>query len=190
MSGRRPDLTTADLAAARRREPEAVARIYRAHASALFRFFLASTGHHQTAEDLTGSVFVAVIDALPGFRGPAEAFPSWLFTIARHDLWDHYRDNERRPTEPLDGQLENQRTVEAAPDPESIAIERARYDEVLAACRQLPGEQREALLLRLLGLRTAEIADVLGKTPGAVKAVQRRGLTRLARHLGMLSERR
>jgi RNA polymerase sigma factor (sigma-70 family) len=144
MSGRRPDLTTADLAAARRREPEAVARIYRAHASALFRFFLASTGHHQTAEDLTGSVFVAVIDALPGFRGPAEAFPSWLFTIARHDLWDHYRDNERRPTEPLDGQLESQRTARPRPtrraSPSSVRAT-TKSSRRAASCRVSSGRR-------------------------------------------------
>jgi Sigma-70 region 2 len=77
------ELTQLDLAAARRREPAAIARLYTAYASALFRFFVAQLGNRHTAEDLTAEVFAAAIEALPGFRGPVEALGGWLFRIAR-----------------------------------------------------------------------------------------------------------
>jgi RNA polymerase sigma factor (sigma-70 family) len=87
----RGGLTQADLVAARQREPAAVTRVYTAYAPALYRFFMAEVGNRQEAQDLTGSVFVSVIEALPGFRGPVEALGGWLFRIARHDLYDFKR---------------------------------------------------------------------------------------------------
>jgi RNA polymerase sigma-70 factor (ECF subfamily) len=190
MTDRRHHLTTADLAAARRRDPATVARIYQAHANALFRFFVASTGDEQLAEDLTGSVFAAALEGLPTFRGPIEALPGWLFSIARHDLSDYRRAQRRSPIQPLDDQLEKLAATGHDQDPEAVALARLRHDDVLAACRQLSAEQREVLLLRMVGLGATEIAEVLGKTPGAVKALQRRGLAQLARLLGALAERK
>jgi DNA-directed RNA polymerase specialized sigma24 family protein len=90
-------LTQADLVAARQREPAAVTRLYTAYAPALFRFFMAEVGNRQEAQDLTGNVFVSVIEALPGFRGPVEALGGWLFRIARHDLYDLRRKQARSP---------------------------------------------------------------------------------------------
>jgi hypothetical protein len=65
-------LTPDDLAAARRRAPAAVTRVYSVYAPALFRFFLAYVGDRRLAEDLTGTTFVSAIEALPHFRGPVE----------------------------------------------------------------------------------------------------------------------
>jgi RNA polymerase sigma factor (sigma-70 family) len=88
-------LTMADLAAASRREPAAVSRLYSAYAPPLFCFFLAAVGDRPTAEDLTGSVFAAAIEGLPGFSGPVEGLPGWLYRIARHDLLDYRRRQAR-----------------------------------------------------------------------------------------------
>ena len=97
-----PDLTEADLVAARRREPAAVTRIYTAYEPALFRFFMNAVGDRHHAEDLTGTTFVSAIDGLPRFRGPVEALGGWLFQIARHDLYDHRRRQARSRREPLE----------------------------------------------------------------------------------------
>ncbi|HJW59436.1 MAG TPA: sigma factor, partial [Actinomycetota bacterium] len=93
-------LTATDLAAARRREPAAVTRIYTAYAPALFRFFMAAVSDRHLAEDLTGTAFVSAIEALPRFRGPIEALGGWLFQIARHDLYDYRRKQARSRIEP------------------------------------------------------------------------------------------
>jgi RNA polymerase sigma factor (sigma-70 family) len=97
-----PDLTEADLVAARRREPAAVTRIYTAYEPALFRFFMNAVGDRHQAEDLTGTTFVSAIGGLPRFRGPVEALGGWLFQIARHDLYDHRRRQARSRMEPLE----------------------------------------------------------------------------------------
>jgi RNA polymerase sigma-70 factor (ECF subfamily) len=184
-------LTAADLAAARRREPAAVTRVYSAYAPALFRFFMAAVGDRHQAEDLTGTTFVSAIEDLPRFSGPVEALGGWLFRIARHDLYDHRRRQARSRIEPLEDHLPEAAAAAGADDPEELAIERLEGSRVLAAMRQLSDDQREVLLLRMgAGLTAPEVAETLGKTTGAVKALQHRGLASLARVLdGLRSPR-
>ena len=184
-------LTAADLAAARRREPAAVTRVYTAYAPALFRFFMAAVGDRHQAEDLTGTAFVSAIEDLPRFYGPIEALGGWLFQIARHDLYDHRRRQARSRIEPLEDHLPEAARVAGADDPEELAIERLEGSRVLAALRELSPDQREVLLLRMgAGLTAPEVADTLGKTTGAVKALQHRGLASLTRVLdGLRSPR-
>jgi RNA polymerase sigma factor (sigma-70 family) len=99
-------LNKADLAAAGRREPAAVARVYAAYAPALFRYFLVAVGDRRQAEDLTGATLASAIEALPRFRGPVEGLGGWLFQIARHDLYDHRRSQARSRMEPLEDNLD------------------------------------------------------------------------------------
>jgi RNA polymerase sigma-70 factor, ECF subfamily len=182
-------LTAADLHAARRREPAAVSRVYTAYAPALFRFFMAAVGDRHQAEDLTGSAFVSAIEGLPRFRGPVEALGGWLFQIARHDLYDYRRRQARSRMEPLEEHLAEVADAAGADDPEELAIDRLEGSRVLAALRQLSADQREVLLLRMAaGLTAPEVAAIVGKTTGAVKALQHRGLASLARVLGLRSQ--
>jgi RNA polymerase sigma-70 factor (ECF subfamily) len=181
-------LTAADLAAVRRREPAAVTRVYTAYTPALFRFFMAAVGDRHQAEDLTGTTFVSAIEGLPRFYGPVEALEGWLFRIARHDLYDHRRRQARSRIEPLEDHLPEAAAAAGAADPEELAIERLEGSRVLAAMRQLSPDQREVLLLRMAaGLTAPEVAEILGKTTGAVKALQHRGLASLSRLLGLRS---
>jgi RNA polymerase sigma-70 factor, ECF subfamily len=176
--------SAAELAAARRREPAAVSRVYTAYAPALFRFFMAAVGDRHTAEELTGKVFTSAIEALPGFRGPVEALGGWLFRIARHDLYDHRRRQARARMEPLQEVLEEAAAAAGAADPAALALQRVEPGWLRAALQQLPADQREVLLLMMAaGLTAPEVAGVLNKTPGAVKALQHRGLASLARLL-------
>ena len=185
----RVGLTAADLAGARRREPAAVTRIYSAYAPALFRFFLAAVGDRPTAEDRTGEVFRSAIEDLPRFQGPVQALGGWLFGIARHDLSDYRRRQARSRVQPLDELLVEAAAAGGAVDPEALALDRLEGDRVLAALRQLTPDQREVLLLRLVGDLTApEVAGILHKSTEAVWALQHRGLASLARLLGVTND--
>jgi len=185
----RVGLTAADLVAARRREPAAVTRVYTAYVPALFRFFLAAVGDRPTAEDLTGDVFRSAIEGLPRFRGQVEALGGWLFTIAHHDLSDYRRRQARYLVQPLDDLLEEAALAGGAADPEELALDRVEGERVLAALRQLSPDQREVLLLRMAaGLTAPEVAAIVGKTTGAVKALQHRGVASLARVLGATND--
>jgi hypothetical protein len=146
-------LTDADLTAAGAREPAAVARVYAAWAPALYRWLAVTVGDRHDAEQLTGTVFAAAIDALPGRIGPAGRFGGELFGLALAEL-RHLPSG--RP---------------AAPGGRGP----------LAALRRLPADEREVLLLRLVaGLPAEDVAIATGRRHAAVLTLVQRGLARLA----------
>ena len=170
------------LAAARARDPDAIASIYQAYERDLYRFARAGLHDKETAEDLVAGVFVSAIEALPGFRGPVGALAGWLFQIARHDLADHRRSVSRHPVEPLGG-LDDMAEAGPIDDPEDLTVTRLEGGRLWSAVRRLPAPQRDVLLLRLAaGLSTLEVAKAVGRTVGAVKALQHRGLANLAHY--------
>src|SRR5207245_7701068 len=116
--------------------------IYLAYSSELYRFAWAGLRNRDTAEDLVAGVFLSMIEALPGFRGPVEALAGWLFQIARHDLYDHRRLAARHPLEPLEHLDETTEAAQAA-DPEDLAVTRLEGGRMLAAVRLLPELQRD-----------------------------------------------
>ncbi|HYT27270.1 MAG TPA: sigma-70 family RNA polymerase sigma factor, partial [Actinomycetota bacterium] len=149
-----------------------------AYGELLLRYFVAWIGDRPAAEELTGRVFAAAVERLPRFDGSTATLGSWLFGIARHELGGD------APGEPLGGH---------APGPAPGAAERhgpgeaarMRYSHTVAAARQLAADQREVVLLRMIGLTAAETAQVVGTTAASVKTLQRRGLAGLARLLGL-----
>ena len=131
---------------------------------------MAAVSDRHLAEDLTGTAFVSAIEALP-FRGPIEALGGWLFQIARHDLYDHRRKQARSRIEPLEDNLNEAALADGGVDPEELAIERLEGTRVLAALREaLPRPARGAAAPHGRGLTAPEVAAILGKTTGAVKA--------------------
>ena len=130
-------------------------------------------------EDLTSEVFLAVLRNLGTFDGDEPGFRSWVFTIAHRRLLDERRRTLRRPPPaPLTAAPDA-----PAPDDVEQAVERALATaQVRALCERLSPDQRDVLLLRLLGRLTVdEVAVALGRTPGSVKALQRRGYLAISR---------
>lgn len=185
--GRRPlrsdDLPADVLDAARRGDAAGVEAVYRRYAPAVLAWFRSRVGDGHLAEDLTGDAFVAVIGALPRFTGGPEAFAGWLFTLVRRDFVDHLRRTSRRPEVPV---AELAPLVsETAPDAADEMLARQDSERVRAALARLSPDQQEVLVLRVVaGLTAPEVAEVTGRTVGAVKALQHRGLDSLARLLG------
>jgi RNA polymerase sigma factor (sigma-70 family) len=127
-------------------------------------------------EDVTSEVFLAVFAGIGRFQGDAEGFRSWVFTIAHRRCVDHWRRTGRRPaTEPLEPD-----DAGTAPSAETAALENVGEERVRALLARLSSDQRDVLLLRIVGdLTVDQVAEVLGKTSGAVKALQHRGLAQL-----------
>jgi RNA polymerase sigma factor (sigma-70 family) len=167
------------LADARAGVEEAWTEIYRTFSPAVLGY-LRGVGAAE-AEDLTGEVFLQVVRDLHGFEGDRSAFKAWILTIAHHRFIDNRRRARRRPVELLPTPGEQ---VRAAPDAEVEALSRLGATRVRELIAMLSPDQRAVLLLRIVGDLTVEqIARAVGKRPGAVKALQRRGLATLARAL-------
>lgn len=133
-------------------------------------------------EDVAGEVFLQVVRDLHSFNGDESRFRTWVFTIAHHRLLDEVRYQGRRPVEPVP----DESLVSAGPvvDPQEQAVNALTVSKVEEIIGHLPPNQQDVLLLRLLGqLTIQEVAEALGKKPGAVKALQRRGLAALDLHI-------
>lgn len=137
---------------------------------------------HGAAEpdDLASETFVGVFTGLSGFRGDEAGLRAWVFTIAHRRLLDDWRRRSRRP------QLADQAgdvpelTEAVGGDVEEDVLARAGVERVQELCGRLPEDQRAVLLLRILADLTVEqVAEVMDRSAGAVKALQRRGLRTL-----------
>lgn len=134
-------------------------------------------------DDLASEVFVGMVRNLQRFRGDEAAFRSWVFTITHRRLLDHRRHLARRREEAVDpSQLAGPLSDGVVGDAEGEAMSRLGTEWALRAIRRLSPDQRAVLLLRVLAdLSVEEVARILGKTRGAVKALQRRALAALVR---------
>jgi RNA polymerase sigma-70 factor (ECF subfamily) len=168
-----------------RRDPQAWAELYERFAGSLLGFFVHQLHDRPAAEDLTSEVFIEALRAADRFRGDLAGLRSWLFRIARNNLVDYLRKQRRSPTSSLEAAQEaGLAAVAPGADPADAAVAALEQARVLAAIEALSPDQREVILLRLSGGLTApEIAPIVGKTPGAVKALQHRALAALTRAL-------
>jgi RNA polymerase sigma factor (sigma-70 family) len=133
-------------------------------------------------EDLLGEVFVQVVRDLPRFDGGEDAFRAWVFTITHHRFLDAARRTRRRPRVDY-GAVIDEHAGDVG-DSEAEALDSLTDGEVVEMIRELSPDQQSVLLLRILGDLTVEqVARAIGKQPGAVKALQRRGLTALRQRI-------
>jgi RNA polymerase sigma-70 factor, ECF subfamily len=165
------------LAAAQRGDEVAFTALFRDVQPVLLRY-LRIIGP-ESADDIASETWVQVVSGLGKFRGDERSFRAWLFTIARHRAVDFGRSRMRRATVPLAGSGAEERLT--APDAADVALERIATQAVLATIAALPKDQAEIILLRVVaGLDTADVAAIVGKSPGAVRVAAHRGLRRLA----------
>jgi len=128
-------------------------------------------------DDLASDVFLTVFDTLSTFSGSESDFRSYLFSLAYRRLVDELRQRARRGETV---QWLPEHDARAEPSAEDAASERFADSSVLALLDGLPEDQRNVMVLRIVSdLTVDQIADVLGKKPGAVKALQRRALNSL-----------
>jgi RNA polymerase sigma-70 factor (ECF subfamily) len=136
------------------------------------------------AEDLAADTWIRVIRKLRRFVGDEPGFRAWVFTAARHQAIDWYRQTNRQRIEPVPVELADHW---AAPDdPAGEVLEGWSTRAALALIAELPRAQAEVVALRMLdGLSVAEVAHITGNNPNAVRVLSHRGLRRLARRLQM-----
>jgi len=171
-----PGSLDAALDRARAGDPSGFDALFRAHGAAVVGYLRARAV--ADPEDLANEVFVRAFRTVHTVQGDAERFRSWLFGIAHNAAIDDARRRRRRvPESPIDSRRES-----PGGDVETDAIANIERDFVREILAELAPDQRDVLLLRLIGdLSVAQTAAVLGKSYEAVKALQRRGIASLRR---------
>lgn len=162
-------------------DSNAFANLYDTYVDEIYRFILHRVGNQQTAEDLTSQVFLKAWDNLGRYKMRGSPFGAWLFKIARNIVIDYYRT--QKVTLPLEAEALSK------PDPTAnVAKEveqRLQGEWLREILLRLTEDQREVLTLKFVnGLKTAEVAKVMGKRQGAIRALQMRALQALAELVG------
>lgn len=165
------------LAQAKQLEPAALRALHEQFYESVARYIQFKVGNFQTVEDLSGEVFVRVIEGLRKGQGWRDSPKGWIMGIARHVVTDYYRKKERMTEVKLSEELASAEND----SPFHQAVLNERKQQLMQAINQLTDEQRDVILMRFIeGIDIHGVAKALNKTPGAVKGLQYRAVRALA----------
>jgi RNA polymerase sigma-70 factor, ECF subfamily len=160
-------------------DSEAFAELYDACVERVYRYIYFRVTDDATTEDLTSQVFLKAWENLDRYQIGSSPFVAWLYTIARHLVIDFYRT--QKGSVPLD-------EVNALPAKEQSPAEEVELRFSLQAMRDglqaLTDDQQQVLILKYIaGLPNQNIAKLMNKREGAVRALQMRALQTLSRYM-------
>src|SRR4051794_35738336 len=164
---------------ARNGDADAFGLLYDHYQPSVHRFLFYRTRSSTLAEDLTSETFFRALRSMTGFRWQGKDFGAWLMTIPRNLATDHFKAGRTR----LELTTEDMGLHDDATEgPETTVLAGLTNQILLQALTELPPEQRDCLVMRFLqGMSIAETAAVLGRSDGAVKQLQLRGVRNLAK---------
>lgn len=163
--------------AAKAGDAGAFGELYERYRDAIYRFCLARTGTAHDAEDLTSDVFVKALHSLDRYQERGLPFAAFLYRIARNAAIDRSR-TLKQPLS-VDGLLVEPSSKQDVEREATLAVEKSI---LLAALAKLKPEHRDVITLRFIeGYAAQEVAQLLGKTEGAIRTLQHRALERLRR---------
>lgn len=166
---------------ARDGDPEAFGQLYDRYVGLVYRYIYYRVGASALAEDLTSETFLRALRRLATFTWRGKDFGAWLVTIARNLIADHYKSGRYR-LEVSTAEMVDADRIEAGP--EHAVLDSITTAALFDAVRKLGPEQQECVVLRFMqGLSIAEAALAMGKSEGAIKALQYRAVRALARLL-------
>ncbi|MGW6206048.1 RNA polymerase sigma factor [Streptomyces sp. NPDC055089] len=169
---------TAAVLAAQDGDEDAFRTVYRAVQPRLLGYIRTLVGDPD-AEDVASEAWLQIARDLDRFSGDADRFRGWAARIARNRALDHLRMRGRRPA--IGGDETELSGKPAGSDTADEAIEALATGRTMSLIAQLPQDQAEAVVLRVVvGLDAKSAAQTLGKRPGAVRTAAHRGLKRLA----------
>jgi RNA polymerase sigma-70 factor (ECF subfamily) len=176
---RRVTSESAVLKRARANDEEALGELYDLYAPRIYGYIFRRVQDAQVAEDLTGEVFVRVLQAIRSEQFWHTSFRAWLYRIAHNLVVDHYRRRPPTPALALD-----ERLVAASDDLDSALADTLSRQRLQAAIGRLTPDQQQVLVLRFgEQLSARDVAEIVGKSVGAVEALQHRAIATLRRIL-------
>ena len=165
---------------AQQRDPMALAQLYEENFDKIYRYIVLKIGDRTEAEDMTQQVFLNAIKSISSFKWKkGTPFSAWLFRIAHNQIVDYWRKKAKRNYVPLDESL-----ADRDPAPEAVLEKKMDIEQLTQATKFLTGAQREVISLRFAGeLPMAQIARIMGKSEGAIKALQHSAIVSLRKTL-------
>ena len=160
---------------------DTLAGLYELHYDRIARYIASRIGNRDDAEDMAGDVFVRAAESIGSYRERGLPMQAWLFRIAHNLVIDHYRRNAKRRTVSIEEVSE----LRGASDPHDEVELKLSMERVNQMVRRLNPAQQEVLGLRFIGgLSADEAGQVMGRTPGAIRELQRTALKALRSLMG------
>jgi len=172
------------VAAARGGDRRALEALFERALTPVYRYVAFKLGTNSTdVEDVVQETFIGAMGSISRLRGDDEAaLMSWLLSIARFKVADHLRARYSRPADSIDDDTRPE--IRAKVDVEAMVVQGTEDRALRDAIRELTPEQEEVVTLRfLLGYEIEQVAGMVGRTEGAVKALQHRALATMRRRL-------
>jgi RNA polymerase sigma-70 factor (ECF subfamily) len=159
----------------------ALTQLYEENFDRIYRYIALKIGDRTEAEDMTQQVFLHALKAISSYRDKGMPFASWLYRIAHNQIVDYLRKKTKHATVPLDESL----PIPAfGNDPKHLIEQKITIEEIVVATKQLTAAQQEVISLRFAAeLSITEVAGVMGKSEGAVKALQHSAIIALRKAL-------
>ncbi len=155
--------------------------IYTAYYGKVMGYISARIRNHADAEDLCADVFEKVQRKLDDYDQSKAAVGTWIFTITRNTLIDHFR--RKKPNEELDENLSDDSELD-----ESL-LSTETLGELASALRRLPQQMMDIIVLRYYdGKPLTEIAQMMNLSYGAVKLRHQNALVMLRQLISQLDD--
>jgi len=166
---------------AQQQDKEAFAQLYEVNFNKIYRYVVIRIGNKTEAEDVAQQVFLNALRSISSFKWKGAPFSAWLFRIAHNLVVDYFRKEKKRATTPLDESL-----ASSDDNPQLMSEHRLDIEQLISATKRLTGAQREVISLRFTSeLSIAEVAKIMGKNEGAVKALQHSAIVALRKTLSV-----
>jgi RNA polymerase sigma-70 factor (ECF subfamily) len=165
---------------AQQRDSQAFSEIYEAYFDKIYRYIALRIRNDMEAEDLTQQVFMKVLHSISSYKNQGVPFSSWVYRIAHNQVVDFLRQHNKRATVDIDGLP----LPDTGDDPQHIMEKEYDIEQLKTAMKQLTDSQQEVLALRFTGeMPIVQCAGIMGKSEGAIKALQHSAVQALRKAL-------
>ncbi len=157
--------------------------LYQRYVKRIYNYIYYRTGSVHDAEDLTEKVFFRALNHIHNYRNRGLPFTAWLYRIAHNLVANWHRDNKRRKEVPLE---DHAYTIRHGEHPESALVKGQEIERLIRALQQLPEDRQTLIILKFVErLSNEEIAQIMGRSEGAIKSLYHRTLIALRDELGL-----
>jgi len=183
--GRAEEANERLLVEAAQADPSKFAELYELHFDKIYAFVARRLRNRDLAEDLTAEIFQKALANLPRFQWRGAPFASWLFKIASNVIADRFKSLANEVVVSEDTMSESSPNSSRNQFSDQLLEEVERRAQLFRLVRQLPDDQRLVIAMRFAEEKSIrEIAEHLGRSEGAIKQLQFRGLQNLRAQLG------